>query len=117
MDRVEVIPGLEPELVERVVARLRELEPSTVAVLVTGSYAQGTADEDSDLDVNVLTDGVRHRRDAGRGERVLAGRVRSQASKSQSQTPSWIAGPTPCGSTGTHSTRTALDKNRCLTPV
>lgn len=56
MDRVEVIPGLEPELVERVVARLRELEPSTVAVLVTGSYARGTADEDSDLDVNVLTD-------------------------------------------------------------
>ena len=57
MDRIEVVPGLEPELLERVVARLRELEPSTVAVLVTGSYARGTADEDSDLDVNVLTDG------------------------------------------------------------
>ncbi len=57
MDRIEVVPGLEPELLERVVARLRKLEPSTVAVLVTGSYARGTADEDSDLDVNVLTDG------------------------------------------------------------
>ena len=57
MDRVEVISGLDPGLLARVVARLRELEPYTVAILVTGSYAKGTADEDSDLDVNVLTDG------------------------------------------------------------
>jgi len=57
MDRVEVIPGLDPELLDRVVRRLRELEPSTVAILVTGSYAKGTADEDSDLDANVLTNG------------------------------------------------------------
>jgi phosphoribosyl-AMP cyclohydrolase len=55
---VEVVPGLEADLVERVVARLRELEPSTIAVLVTGSYAKGTADGDSDLDVNVVTRGV-----------------------------------------------------------
>jgi hypothetical protein len=52
---VEVVPGLEPTLLERIVQRLRELEPSTIAVLVTGSYAKGTADESSDLDVNVVT--------------------------------------------------------------
>ena len=57
MDSVEVVPGLEPDLLERVVARLRELEPATVAVLVAGSYAKGTADEDFDLDVPVVTEG------------------------------------------------------------
>lgn len=55
MDGLEVVPGLEPELLERVVARLRELEPSAVAVLVSGSYAKGTADKQSDLDVEVVT--------------------------------------------------------------
>ena len=56
MDRIEVVPGLEPGLLERVVARLRELEPSAIAILVSGSYAKGTADESSDLDVQVVTE-------------------------------------------------------------
>lgn len=54
MDRIEVVRGLEPALFERVVARLRELEPDAIAVLVEGSYARGTADEHSDLDVRVV---------------------------------------------------------------
>lgn len=57
MDRIEVVPGLGRELLERVVRRLRELEPTTAAILVAGSYAKGTADEDSDLDVPVVTAG------------------------------------------------------------
>lgn len=55
MDRLELVPGLDEAVLERVVARLRELEPSTIAVLVTGSYAKGTADDSSDLDVEVVT--------------------------------------------------------------
>lgn len=51
---VEGVPGLEREFLERVVARLRGLEPSAVAVLVTGNYARRTADEHSDLDVRVV---------------------------------------------------------------
>lgn len=57
MDRVEVVPDLEPALLERVVARLRELEPNAIAILVSGSYAKGTADESSDLDAQVVTQG------------------------------------------------------------
>jgi hypothetical protein len=57
VDRIEVVAGLDPALVERVIARVRDLEPATVAVLVTGSYAKGTADERSDLDLSVATDG------------------------------------------------------------
>jgi hypothetical protein len=34
---------------------LVDLEPSTVALLVSGSYAKGLADENSDLDVQVAT--------------------------------------------------------------
>lgn len=55
MDRIEVVPGLDAELLERVVARLRELETTAIAILVSGSYAKGTADESSDLDVQVVT--------------------------------------------------------------
>jgi len=43
------------EIVERASERLRELEPSGIAVVVTGSYARGTADRHSDLDVRVIT--------------------------------------------------------------
>lgn len=37
------------------VARLRDHEPTTRAVLVHGSYAKGTADADSDLDLYAIT--------------------------------------------------------------
>jgi phosphoribosyl-AMP cyclohydrolase len=57
VDRIAVVLGLEPELVARVVARLRDLEPATVAILVSGSYAKETADEASDLDLQVVTQG------------------------------------------------------------
>jgi len=49
------LPGLEPELVVAVVGRLLDLEPAAGAVVVTGSYAKGTADERSDLDVRTIT--------------------------------------------------------------
>lgn len=49
MDRID-------EVVGEAARRLRALEPSTIAILVTGSYAKGTADEDSDLDIRAVTD-------------------------------------------------------------
>jgi Nucleotidyltransferase domain len=48
-------------VIEPAVARLRELEPDAVAVLVGGSYAKGTADEFSDLDLTAMVE-----RDGGR---------------------------------------------------
>lgn len=57
MDRVELIAGLDPSLLEQVVAQLLDLEPSTTAIVVTGSYAKGTADADSDLDLRAATAG------------------------------------------------------------
>ena len=42
-------------LLDRVVAALRQAEPVAVGVLVTGSYAEGRATSQSDLDVTVLT--------------------------------------------------------------
>jgi phosphoribosyl-AMP cyclohydrolase len=49
------IEGLEPALVERILERLRGLEPETTALLVIGSYAKGTATEASDLDLVAIT--------------------------------------------------------------
>ena len=49
------------EVVALAVVRLRELEPAAIAVLVAGSYAKGTADELSDLDLTAIVE-----RDAGR---------------------------------------------------
>ena len=46
---------LDPDLLARAVAHMRELEPDAVAVVVTGSYAKDTADERSDLDLRALT--------------------------------------------------------------
>ena len=46
---------LELRLVERVVERLLVLEPETTAVLLTGSYAKGTATVASDLDLMAIT--------------------------------------------------------------
>lgn len=65
------------------VARLRALEPAAMAVVVGGSYATGTADEESDLDLNAITEGeprVRYRtwfqeRSGGRPLHVSAGAV------------------------------------------
>lgn len=52
---IEDVPGLDPELVQRVVARVRQVEPSSAAVLVSGSYAKRSADSYSDLDLQAAT--------------------------------------------------------------
>lgn len=49
------LADLPEELRGRVVARLRDVEPAAIGVLVTGSYAAGRATRQSDLDVTVLT--------------------------------------------------------------
>ena len=49
------VAGLAPTLLERVTHRLVQDEPATNAVVVTGSYAKGTADAASDLDVTAIT--------------------------------------------------------------
>jgi predicted nucleotidyltransferase len=46
------LPG---EMLERVVARLREAEPDAIAIVATGSYARGEAAPGSDLDLAVVT--------------------------------------------------------------
>lgn len=51
------VPGLADEIVRAVVGRLLELEPGACAVVLCGSYARGTADEHSDLDVRAITSG------------------------------------------------------------
>lgn len=56
MPRLErQIEGLEQALVERVVEQLLALEPEATAVLLTGSYAKGTAAVASDLDLMAIT--------------------------------------------------------------
>lgn len=49
------IPGLDQALVERVVEQLLALEPEATAMLLTGSYAKGTAAVASDLDLMAIT--------------------------------------------------------------
>ncbi len=49
------IEGLDGALVRRVVERLDTKEPEATAVLLTGSYAKGTAAEASDLDLMAIT--------------------------------------------------------------
>jgi phosphoribosyl-AMP cyclohydrolase len=44
------------EIVEEAAQRLRALEPSAVAVVLTGSHARGAVDEYSDLDVRAITE-------------------------------------------------------------
>jgi Nucleotidyltransferase domain len=56
MPRLErQIEGLEQALVEPVVEQLLVLEPGATAVLLTGSYAKGTAAVASDLDLMAIT--------------------------------------------------------------
>jgi hypothetical protein len=50
MDRIDPV-------IEEVAERLRELEPGAIAVVVVGSYARGTAEEGSDLDMKAITAG------------------------------------------------------------
>lgn len=58
MDRtVEVVAGLAPELLKRIVARIDDVEPAASAVLVSGSYARGRAEQRSDLDLTVVVRG------------------------------------------------------------
>jgi phosphoribosyl-AMP cyclohydrolase len=49
---------LDARVVERVVARLHELEHSVVAIVVRGSHARGTAVAGSDLDISAIVDVV-----------------------------------------------------------
>jgi Nucleotidyltransferase domain len=49
------IEGLDGALVRRVVEQLDTKEPEATAVLLTGSYAKGTAAEASDLDLMAIT--------------------------------------------------------------
>lgn len=44
------------ELIDAAVERLREREPDAIALLVAGSYAKGTADELSDLDLTAVVE-------------------------------------------------------------
>lgn len=56
MSRLERrIEGLDGALVRRVVEQLDTMEPEATAVLLTGSYAKGTAAEASDLDLTAIT--------------------------------------------------------------
>ncbi|HUH15794.1 MAG TPA: nucleotidyltransferase domain-containing protein [Gaiellaceae bacterium] len=49
--------GLTGELLRGVLDKVTGFEPTSVAVLLRGSYATGTADADSDLDLTAVTEG------------------------------------------------------------
>lgn len=49
------ISGLDEELALSILERLLDHEPQTIAVLLMGSYAKGTADAASDLDLTAIT--------------------------------------------------------------
>jgi phosphoribosyl-AMP cyclohydrolase len=53
------VAGLDDALVARVVEQLLALEPEATAVLLTGSYAKGTAAVGSDLDLMAITSSPR----------------------------------------------------------
>lgn len=55
MDTALAIAGVDDDLVELVVRGLVTSERDTLALLVTGSYAKGSATPDSDLDLVLLT--------------------------------------------------------------
>jgi hypothetical protein len=91
-----------PAVVEAAVARLRELEPSAIAVLVGGSYAKGTADELSDLDLTAIVerDGDRYctwfqDRPGSRPLHVSAGvkTLEQRLAKAEEPANSWLGLP------------------------
>jgi hypothetical protein len=94
------LPGLEQALVERVVERLRALEPNATAVLVTGSYAKGTADPASDLDLTAITPSPRveyrtwfEERGPGTPLHVSAGATTAETWDAKARTPArWSLG-------------------------
>jgi len=49
------VQGMPEEVLRRVLERCVQFEPYAAAILLRGSYATGTAGEDSDLDLTVIT--------------------------------------------------------------
>jgi predicted nucleotidyltransferase len=82
---------------EEWVARLREGEPSALAVLVHGSYARGTQGCFSDVDLRVITAGPPRVRDRvhleERGRRLVHFSIgsRSLAERSRAGPSTWRA--------------------------
>lgn len=48
------VTDIDPTLIDRIIRRLLTLEPNPLAILVTGSYARGTATVGSDLDLTTV---------------------------------------------------------------
>lgn len=61
MELERSLPPLDDERLARIVARVHEHEPETTALLAIGSYARGTADARSDLDLVAITPSPRIR--------------------------------------------------------